>query len=80
MLDFMYMRSAELFGTGREQKFPMKYIYMSPAGFEPTPRAPRQVTRQFRPLCHDCLTMIKSYVQASGIQIDKTITWQHVSN
>ena len=35
MLDFIYIGSADLFGTGREIS---KWKYMFQAGFEPTPR------------------------------------------
>ena len=37
MLDFIYMGSADLFGTGRERK-KSKWKYVFPAGFELTPR------------------------------------------
>ena len=37
MLDFIYMGSADVFGTGRERKI-QKWKYVFPAGFEPTPR------------------------------------------
>ena len=37
MLDFICNGSVDLFGTGRERKI-QKWKYMSPAGFEPTPR------------------------------------------
>ena len=37
IIDFIYMGSADLFGTGREQKIQNeKYVF--PAGFELTPR------------------------------------------
>ena len=36
MLDFIYMGSADLFGTKRERKIQNENMF--PAGFEPTPR------------------------------------------
>ena len=36
MLDFIYMSSADLFGTGRERKIQDENMF--PAGFGPTPR------------------------------------------
>ena len=36
MLDFIYMGSADLFGTGRERKSQNESMF--PAGFEPIPR------------------------------------------
>ena len=36
MLDFIYMGSADLFGTGRERKIQNENMF--PAGFGPTPR------------------------------------------
>ena len=40
MLDFIYMDTADLFGTGRERKIQNENMF--PAGFEPHPASPRQ--------------------------------------
>ena len=45
MLDFIYMGSADLFGTGRERKIQNEIMF--PAGFRPTPRKSRQESQRF---------------------------------
>ena len=56
MLDFICVGSAELFGTGWEQKNQNeKFIYVSnliATGFEHTPCTPREVNQRFRLLGH----------------------------
>ena len=53
MLDFIYMGSADLFGTGRERKIQDENIIMFPAGFEPTLRqSTTGKSQRLRPLGH----------------------------
>ena len=63
-------------GEGAENS---KWKYMSPAGFEPTPR--HSTTGELAvetALLDDDLWY--NVLRDSGIQINETITWQHVSN
>ena len=73
MLDFICIGSTKLFGPDRERKI-QNEKYMSPAGFEPTPR---HSTARLRRLDDDLWFNV---LQDSGIQINKNVTWQHVSN
>ena len=52
MLDFIYMGSADLFGTGRERKIQNENMF--PVGFEPTPRQSTTTdkSQRLRPLGH----------------------------
>ena len=56
MLDFIYMGSADLFGTGRERKIQnenTKKMYIFPGGdSKPHHASPRQESQRFRPLGH----------------------------
>ena len=80
MLDFICMAFAKLFGAGRELKIQNENICIQ---WDSNPRHATlgQVNLRFRPLGHDTL-MINCglMLQYSGIQINKIIQLQQVSN
>ena len=62
MLDFICNGSADLFGTGREQKIQNENIWLQ-RDSNPHPASPRQESRRLRPLGH------KSVLQDNGVQL-----------
>ena len=57
-----------------------KWKYMSPAGFEPTPRQSTTVSQRLRPLGHEGLMVIsglKSY-RIMGYKWKKSVSWQYL--
>ena len=59
MLDLICNGSVDLFGTGSERKIQNEHVYMSPAGFEPTPRqSTTGKLQRLRPLGHEGLMVI----------------------
>ena len=74
------MGSADLFWTGRERKMQNENLCLQ-RDSNPRHTTARQVNQRVRPLCHVALMMFRGYVwMDNGMQINKTITWQHVSN